>query len=182
MTHFKKIALVLAAASVISAAPAFAVSSYGSGGGGSYGGGGGGGGSYNAPVYNPTADYQAGLKLLRAGEYKDADRKLKKVIRGTSRNASANYYMGLAKVGQEKHKDSVRYFKSAAKYDKNLFEAHSGLGVAYAVTGKTDKANDVIANLNEAAVKCGTCSNAGRIKTAQDKITAALNSESTTDS
>ena len=179
MTHIKKIAFVLAAASVISAAPAFAVSSYGSGGGGggSYGGG---GGSISAPVYNPVADYQAGVEYLQNKEYKKADRKFNQVLRGTKRNANANYFMGLAKVGQDKHKSSIRYFKNAAKYDKKLYEAYGGLGEAYALTGKTEKANDVIADLNEAAESCGTCSQAGRIKVAQDKITAALNGDGAT--
>jgi len=115
------------------------------------GGGGGsapsGGAGISAPAYNPVVDYQAGVKFLQAGEFKQADRKLRKVIKGTSRNSAANYYMGLAKVGQEKHKSSIRYFKAAAKYDKKLYEAHGGLGAAYAVTGKTEKAQEVLDKL-----------------------------------
>ena len=172
MTQFKKVSIAVLATALFSVSPALAG---GSGGGG--GGGGSTGGSISGPTYNPVVDYQAGLDLLKAGEYRDADKKFSKVLRATRRNASVNYYMGLAKVGQEKHKTSVRYFKNAAKYDKSLYEAHGALGAAYANSGKTDKAQDVLANLETIAAECGTCNNATRIKGAQDQITAALNGD-----
>ena len=174
MTRIKKLTLLLATASLFTVSPAFASGSGGGGGGAAPSSG-----SVSAPAYNPVVDYQAGLKFLREGEFKQADRKLKKVIRGTTRNASANYYMGLAKVGQEKHKSSIRYFKAASRYDKNLYEAKGGLGAAYAATGKTEKAQEVLADLTTIAAECGTCNNSARIKAAQDKITAAMNGEAT---
>ena len=181
MTHVKKLALTLVAASLFSAAPALAVSSYGSGGGGGGGGSyGGPSGGFSAPAYSPVADYQAGVKYLQDKDYAQAERRFSKVIRGTRRNANANYFMGLAKVGQDEHKGSIRYFKSAVKYDKKLYKAHGSLGAAYAVTGKADKANKVMATLNEAAVSCGTCSDAGQIKAAQNQITAALSGDTAT--
>ena len=171
MTQFKKVSIAVLATALFSVSPALA------GGSGGGGGSGTGGGTVSGPTYNPVVDYQAGLELLKAGEYRDADKKFSKVLRATRRNASVNYYMGLAKVGQEKHKTSVRYFKNAAKYDKSLYEAYGALGAAYANSGKPNDAQKVLANLETIAAECGTCNNATRIKGAQDQITAALNGD-----
>ena len=167
MTQFKSLLITAATAALFITTPAYA--------GGSGGGGGGlSGGGTSSPRYNPVEDYQAGVSHLQAGEFKLADKKFGKVLKATNRHAGANYFMGLAKVGQDKHKSSVRYFKNAARYDKTLFEAHGELGAAYAVIGSTEKAQSVMADLEEISVECGTCANATRIKAAQNKITAAM--------
>jgi tetratricopeptide (TPR) repeat protein len=172
MTNIKRLTAAAFTVSLLSAAPAFA--------GGSGGGGGGGAGSFGGAsspsqqAYNPVVDYQAGLKFLQSSKFKKADRAFGKVIKATRRNANANYYMGLAKVGQEKHKSSIRYFKAAARYNKTLYEAHGGLGAAYAKSNKAEKAKAVLATLDGFAAECGTCAQAPRIKAAQNKINAAL--------
>ena len=125
-------------------------------------------------VYNPVQDYQAGLKFLQANEFKKADRKFSKVLKGTSRNSSANYYMGVAKVGQGKDKSSIRYFKNAAKYKPDLYEAHGNLGKAYAVTGKVEKAQKVLTTLQTESANCNGCANANRIQKAITDIETAI--------
>jgi len=164
-----KTGLATAALSVLSFAPAYAAGSGSTGGGLSSG-------SRGAPqqVYNPVQDYQDGLTLLRANEFKKADRKFNSVLKATKRNASANYYMGVAKVGQGKDKSSIRYFKAAAKYQADLYEAHSGLGKAYAKTGKTERAQGVLTNLQAANAECNGCANASRIQTAITQVEAAI--------
>ncbi|MEP6342217.1 MAG: hypothetical protein ABJ275_02795 [Maricaulaceae bacterium] len=174
MTQFKTILMTAATASLLIVSPAFASGSGGGGGGGSISTGDRG---VSGPAYNPVVDYQAGLQMLKAGEFKQADRKFSKVLKATRRNASANYYMGLAKAGQDKHKSSVRYFKNAAKYDKTLYEAQGQLGAAYFLSGKAEKAQAVLTNLETIAAECGTCAQAVRIKLAQEKITAAINGD-----
>lgn len=172
MTHLKRLTAAALAISLFSVTPAFA--------GGSGGGGGGGAGASNGargpaqPAYNPVVDYQAGLKFLQGGDYKKADRSFSKVIKATRRDANVNYYMGLAKVGQGKHKSSVRYFKAATRYNKSMYEAYGSLGSAYAHSNKAEKAQDVLTKLEGFSAECGTCAQAPRIKAAQDKITAAL--------
>ena len=87
------------------------------------GSGGGGGGSFNAntgPTYDPVKDYQEGVSYIRENNFKKAERSFSRVIKGTRKNAAANYYMGVAKVGLEKHKSATRYFKAAARYDLSL--------------------------------------------------------------
>lgn len=172
MTQFKTRLITVATAALLMTSPAFAGGSGGSGGGSVSGSGG-----ASTPTYNPVVDYQAGLKYLQEGEFKQADKKFGKVLKATNRHAGANYYMGLAKIGQDKHKSSIRYFKNAARYDKSLLEAHGELGAAYVAIGKVEKAQSVLTKLEEISAECGTCGNAPRIKAAQNKITAAMNGE-----
>jgi len=166
-----KISVAAAALSLFSFAPAYA-----SGSGGGAGGGFSGGSNSNLPqtVYNPVQDYQDGLTLLRSNEFKKADRKFAQVLKATRRNASANYYMGVAKVGQGKDKSSIRYFKNAAKYQADLYEAHAGLGEAYAKTGKTEKAQKVLTQLQSESSNCNGCADSDRIQTAITQIETAL--------
>ena len=157
------------ALSVIATSPAIA-----SGSGGGAGGGSGGFNTNAGPTYNPVQDYQEGVSYLRDSNFKKAERSFSRVIKGTRRNANANYYMGVAKVGLEKHKSATRYFKAAVKYDPNLIEARSGLGAAYANSGKVEKSQKVLADLETMAAECNGCANASRISTAIQTVKTAL--------
>ena len=153
MTKILKMTVCALALSLFSVSPAVAS---GSGGGG----GGGGGGSFNnnsGPQYNAVAEYQSGLKHLQSNNFKKAEKSFSRAIKGSRRNAAANYYMGVTKVGLEKHKSAVRYFKAAVKYDSNLMEARGGLGAAYANSGKTEKSQAVLAELETMAAECNGC-------------------------
>ena len=169
MKSILKMTACVLALGVISTSPAIAS--------GSGGGGGGGGGSFNTnsgPTYNPVKDYQEGVTYLREKNFKKAERSFSRVLKGTTRNANANYYMGVAKVGLEKHKSAARYFKSAVRYDKNLIEARSGLGAAYANSGKIEKSQAVLTALETMAVECNGCANASRITQAISTVKLAL--------
>ena len=165
-----KISATALAVSLFSFAPAYA------GGSGSTGGGLSNGSNSSVPqkVYNPVQDYQDGLSFIKANEFKKADRKFNQVLKATKRHSGANYYMGLAKAGQGKDKSSIRYFKAAAKYQPDLFEAHAGLGKAYAATGKTEKAQNVLQTLQTENANCNGCGNAARIQDAITQIESAL--------
>jgi len=164
--------LVLAT-SIFTVAPVYAAGS-GSG-GGSFGGGG--GASPSVPSYDPVVEYQAGLKNIEAEKFKAAEKNFQRVIKVAKRHAQSHYYLGVAKVGQGKHKSSTSHFKSAIKYDENMHAAYGGLGAAYAHRGKVEKAQAVLEDLDALAATCGTCANSGAIKAAQDKINAALNGD-----
>ena len=164
-----KISATALAVSLFSFAPAYA------GGSGSTGSGlSGSNSSVPQKVYNPVQDYQDGLSFIKANEFKKADRKFNQVLKATKRHSGANYYMGLAKAGQGKDKSSIRYFKAAAKYQPDLFEAHAGLGKAYAATGKTEKAQNVLQTLQTENANCNGCGNAARIQDAITQIESAL--------
>ena len=166
----KTLSVLAAALSVMTVSPALAGGSGGTGGGGLSSGGG------NVPQvnYNPVQDYQDGLAFLKQTEYKKAERMFGRVLKATRKNASANYYMGVAKIGRDKHKSAVRYFKNAARYQPDLYEAHVQLGVAYAKTDKADKAQEVIEGLNAAQATCNGCANSARIDKAITDIQTAV--------
>jgi len=164
-----KIATLILASTLLSVTPVYAAGS-------SFGGSTGGvsGKTINSQNYDPVADYQAGIEFLRASDFKSAERKFLHVLKASKSHAPSNFYMGVAKVGQEKHKSAARYFKSAVRYDKTYFEAYSALGKAYINSGKVEKAQKVLADLNERAADCGTCNDAARIQKAQTIIQSAL--------
>jgi len=171
-TPVKSLCLTLATVSLTALAPAaFAAGS------GSTSGSLGGGANRSTPTtkqYDPVKDYQSGIAYLKAEDYKKADKKFKRVLSATSRHAPSNYYMGIAKVGQAKDKSAIRYFKNAIRYQDGFYEASAGLGKAYAVTGKTEKAQSVLTKLQTEAATCGTCGNAERINNAIADIETAL--------
>jgi len=169
----KLFSTLVLASSLMAVAPVYAAGS-GSG-GGSFGGGG--DRSISVPSYDPVVEYQTGLKNIEASNFKAAEKNFDKVIKVSKRHAQSHYYLGVAKVGQGEHKSAAKSFKSAVKYDKNMHAAYGGLGAAYANYGKTEKAEKVLEDLAALAANCGSCSSAGAIKAAQDKITAALNGE-----
>ena len=161
----RKICVTGLALSLISVSPVFASGSGATGGSIS-------GGTSKTPgvVYNPVQDYQDGIRLLRQNEYKKAARKLGSVLKATKRHSGANYYMGLAKVGQGKDKSAIRYFKNAARFQPDLFEAHSALAKAYVATEKTEKAQDVLTNLQSELATCDDCRNASQLKSTISEI------------
>jgi len=85
--------------------------------------------------------------------------------------------MGLTKTELGKHKKAAKYYKSAVKSDKKMYEAYVGLGKSYALIGKTEKAEGVVEDLQSALSKCGSCGDAPRIQTAIASIEAALAGE-----
>ena len=161
----KRICVATVAVSLISFSPAFA-----SGSGASSGGFSGGTSDNSQIVYDPVQDYQAGVSFLRENEFKKADRKFSTVLKATKRHAGANYYMGLAKVGQGKDKSSIRYFKNAAKYQGDLYEARSALAKAYMATGKVEKAQGVLTKLQSEHSDCNGCANSARMQSTITKI------------
>jgi len=165
-----KVIASVAGLSLLAFTPAYA----GSGGGAGGGGGAPSGAGISAPAYDPVQDYQAGLAAVKAQDFKLANRMFKRVLGGTTRNAQANYYMGVTKVGLGKDKSAVRYFKRASKYQKKFYEAEGGLGAAYAASGKPEKAQETLASLQTSAAACGDCSNSGRINAAISKVEAAM--------
>ena len=169
MAKFKFATLILAS-TLLSVTPAYASGSSA----GAATGGFGNDNSISTKAYNPVLDYQDGLKSLRNSDFKNAEKKFDRVIKSTRRNPQANYYMGVAKVGQDKHKSATRYFKAAVRYDETFYEAYAGLGKAYANAGKTEKAQKVVAELNERAASCGECADATRINKAQTAIQTVL--------
>lgn len=126
-------------------------------------GGGGGSGSLSRPApqqpkIDPVTAYRQGVSLLQAGEYKKAERKFKDVLRHNSKDARANYHMGLAKVGREKYKSARKYFERAIDQRDSYAEAREQLGRVHARLGDADKAQVQLDALKSMLAACqGNC-------------------------
>lgn len=124
------------------------------------GGGGGGGSSSGAAPSGPDPNkaYADGIAALQAGDYRKAERQFKTVINAVPKNAEANYYMGVAKAGNGKHDDAVKYLEKAIKYDEYQYGAYDQLGRSYMALGKKAEAQQALDQLNAKAQACGdTC-------------------------
>lgn len=139
--------------------------------------GGSGGGtapSSSAPRYEPAEEYRHGLSAFEAGDYSEAIRHFKRVIRAAPRSAEANFMLGLSYVREDKDKRAVRYLRKAVKYDANNALARGQLGAAEARRGAEDRARKQYDALAAMAAECGDCAQADEIARAMTAIEAAL--------
>jgi tetratricopeptide (TPR) repeat protein len=143
------------------------------------GGGGGGGGaapSVSGPTIDPVKRYQDGVTALQASKWKDAEKAFGDVLRVADRDPNTNYMMGLAYVGEEKFKDSKKYFESAVKFSKGEHaQARGWLGKVYVKLGDAKKAEEQKAALAALKDKCaGTCKDAANIDAAIKQVDDAI--------
>jgi len=142
------------------------------------GGGGDGGGSMpseSAPQYDPVAEFNAGTAAMQAQNYAEAKRRFDHVLTVNPRDANTNYLAGMARIGLNDAKGAVRFFEKAVKTDGALLPAHKQLGLAYAASGKADKAQIELDALKAKAAQCGsTCPDAAALQDAITAITAAM--------
>ena len=130
--------------------------------------------SVSGPSYDPVEEYQKGLQALRDGDYKAAEKAMKRVVRVAKKDANSHYILGLAHFGQDEFKAAGRALSKAVRYDDTLYDAHAKLGLAYLKTKKDSKADSVLADLAAAKLACAdTCSHASAIDAAIAEIEAA---------
>ena len=141
-------------------------------------GGGGGGGeapSQSAPQYDAVAEFSAGTAALQARSFAEAKRRFDHVLTVNPRDAQTNYLAGMARVGLNDAKGAVRYFEKAVKADGAMIPAHKQLGLAYAASGKPDKAQAELDALKARATQCGaTCPDLAGLQDAITAITSAI--------
>lgn len=145
-------------------------------------GGGGGGGlppTNSGAQIDPAQSYRDGVAALEAGDYRTAEKKFGEVLSVARKNPEANYYMGLAKVGREKEKNAVRYFKRAIKERPDFIEAREQLALVYVTLEKPDDAAEQLVGLQAIKADCdeNPCQDEfnERLAKAIDKVDAAIN-------
>lgn len=141
------------------------------------GGGGGGMGaapSASASAYDPSADYAHGVSALKAGEYRDASRALKRVTGAVPGNAEAWRLLGEASAGDNDWKGSRHAYERAVKLAPDDVSAHAGLGAALARL-KDPKAQAELDWLKAKAQACGaSCPDGAALKAATDQVQGAM--------
>ena len=159
--------LIAASAAALVATPALAA-----GGGG---GGGGGGPSMSSSRVDPVKRYQQGVELLKAGNYKQAEKAFDDVLDVAAKDANTNYMMGLAQIGQQDFNNARKYFRNAVKYDGNNAGARGWLGAVEAKLGDAGKAAEQKTALEAMKAKCaGACPEAKLIDSGLAQIDAAV--------
>jgi tetratricopeptide (TPR) repeat protein len=141
------------------------------------GGGGGGGNTPSASGrgIDPAKRYAEGLELLKASDYKKAEKAFGDVLDVASRDANTNYMMSLAQIGQQDFKNARKYLRNAVKYQANFPLARGWLGAVEAKLGDAGKANEQKTALADLKAKCAeTCADAGVINAAIAQVDAAL--------
>lgn len=141
------------------------------------GGGGGGMGmapSVSAPAYDPAEDYAKGVSALKAGQYRDAARALKRVTGAVPSNAETWLLLGEASAGDNDWKGSRRAYERAVKLSPDDVAAHAGLGTALARL-KDPKAQGELDWLNAKAQACGgACGDASALKAGAEQVQGAM--------
>lgn len=161
--------IALASIAALSAPPAFAAGS----------GGASGLPSSSRPAVDPAAAYQEGVEALKAKDYKKAEKKFGDVLSVAPSNPEANYYMALAKIGNGKPKNSIRYLEKAIKERSNFVEAREKLALVSIELGDVDTAREQLAAIEELKSACaatGDCEDAfnARVDTAITRVNEAL--------
>ena len=143
-------------------------------------GGGGGGGFGGAPSARPTVNvaeiYREGIGHYQAGDFRAAEKAMRTVTREARTNAQGHYMLGLARMAQDKWKPASSAFKKAVRYDKENHDARAQLGMAYIQQGKTEKATEQMAELDERLAACADACDA-KLTAAADKLRTAMNPE-----
>ncbi|MEO1476288.1 MAG: tetratricopeptide repeat protein [Pseudomonadota bacterium] len=143
------------------------------------GGGGGGGGSFgsapssNTPDFNPAQLYREGVQQYRAGDFRAAERNLKKVASVARNDANTQYMLGLSQSAQEKWRPATGSFRKAVRNNPEMHQARAELGIAYLQRDKPEKAAEQMAELEQRLVTCADACDAA-LTGAVEKLRAAM--------
>ena len=96
-----------------------------------------------------TADYDAGYRHLKAGNYKAAIKAFKRVVRANENHAMAYTNMAYSYRKLGKYRRAVKLYNKALAIDPNLAEAHEYIGEALLALGKMDAAKKHLAILEK---------------------------------
>lgn len=131
--------------------------------------------SSTAPSYDPAEEYRKGIAALEAKDYKTAKKAFDHVLSVAPKDANTNMLAGMSRAGLEDWKGATKFYEKAVKIDPELILAQGELGVAYAKTADTAKAEAVRSGLQAKATACAdTCPQAAALKSALAKISDAL--------
>ena len=84
--------------------------------------------------------FQQGKALAEAELWFPAEKEMQQVLDKTPKDAMANYYMGVIKVGKKETDAAVPYFTAAVANGEDMYLARQELGKIYVQQGKTDMA------------------------------------------
>lgn len=140
------------------------------------GGGGGGGGelpSASAPSYDPAEEYRKAVAALQNKDYKNAAKAAQHVTEAAPKSVEGWRVLGIAQSGAENWKGARRAYERAIKLNPDDLMSRAGLGLALAKM-QDAKAQEQLTWLKDKASACGSCADAGQLKSAVSDIEGAM--------
>lgn len=133
--------------------------------------------SAEAPKIDPQKAYKEGVAALDAHDYKTAIGKFEDAHSVLPKDATVNYALGIAYLGDNDPKSARKPLERSVEGDNPPADAYLQLGLVYLKLDKRSKAEDLQKDLAEAITKCdAACGDErrGQLKTAQDQLGQAL--------
>lgn len=163
--HIFKSAAILGAATTLAFNPGSAIAAGGSS-----------SPSSSAPKYDASAEYQKGVKALKAKDNKAAVKAFKRSLSVAPRNANAQYLLGVSYVGMNDYKKARKPLEKAVKYDSKLIGAHRDLAITYHKLKMAKKAQASLGKLTAKDSACGNgCADKDELTKAIAKVKATMN-------
>lgn len=146
------------------------------------GSGGGGGGSMSAPSapsIDPQAEYQRGVTALQAGNYREAVRAFRAVLRVAPNDTMTNYVYALALIGNDDARAARRPLERATRDETTApGDAWVQLGRIYLQIDEPAKAQEQLDELNALIAACAApeCAETRRaeLEAAKAQLEAAI--------
>lgn len=131
--------------------------------------------SASAPEFDAAADYRKGVEALKAKNFAEAKKALRRYLDAAPDDANANFLAGIADAGLNDLKAAAKHYERAVRADGKLIPAHQELAITYAKLGDRAKAEAALAKLRKLDEACrGTCKDAAKLKEAISAVQAAL--------
>jgi pentatricopeptide repeat protein len=99
------------------------------------------------------ADYEDGYRQLKAGNYKDAIKAFKKVVKADANNAMAYTNMAYSYRKLGRYEKAIDLYEKALAIQPNLPEAHEYMGEALLALGRVEEAKQHLAILERLDAK-----------------------------
>ncbi len=125
--------------------------------------------------YDPKIEYAKGYTDVNLGRFASAEQDFKNALTVDPHNPKTLFMLGEARIGKGDLPGAAEAFEKAVQYAPKQIVIRTEYAVALAKLGQTDKAEGQMAVLKARADACGTtCSDAGDLKTALDRVQANL--------
>ncbi len=99
-------------------------------------------------IYDDTTNrFSLGQAYLQSGRYNDAANQFEKVIKMDPSSANGYFGLGQTYAAQKKYGDAIDQFERAISKKDEFWDAYAEMGFAYADAGETDKAKDILRDL-----------------------------------
>ena len=119
---------------------------------------------------------QRGVEALKSGDYVTAEQNFETVLEFDPDNENVNYFMALAKIGNNNKQEATKFLKTAIKSNSNFFAARETLALVSVELGDYPEAIKQRDALRAQRDKCteNSCADLGKLNLAVAKVESAL--------